>query len=346
LREAYDLDIKLYGPEGRQTASVMHGLADLCYLTGDYAAAESWFRKALPIYRRYSVEPDFEIRLLAAMLSDAAFVMRALGRLGEAEALWSEGLTYAPRLPAKYRASGIVPKTFLAQLYIDRGDVDRADALASEASRELRALGTDRFPLAQSLIDLGNIRRLQARYAEADSLIQEGTDLYAQAQGDDHPNVAYGLTSLAVSHYDQGRYELAEHDARRALKTVEKLPKGHYYAGVHIALGMVLNKTGRAREAEPLLREGLAIREQKSPRQSNYVAIALGSLGECLTTQKRYAEAEPLLLESYQTLNSLHVPQSPVLKEGRERLVSLYAAWGKPSEATRYMPPSVAQGSR
>ena len=91
------------------------------------------------------------------------------------------------------------------------------------------------------------------------------------------------------------------------------------------------------------MRQALAIREQKSPRLSNYVAIALGSLGECLTTQKRYAEAEPLLNESYQTLSSLHVPQSPVLKEARERLASLYAAWGKPEDAARYRTTSLSE---
>lgn len=337
LREAYDLDLKLYGPDARQTASVMHSLGDLSYLRGDYAAADSWFQKALPIYREHANDTDFEIRLFVGMLSDAAFVKRAVGQLDTAEALWREALTYGPRLPAKYHTQSIVPKTFLAQLYIDRGDVEKADALASEALRELRTVGDDRFALAQSLIDLGNIRRLQARYAEAVALIQEGTDLYAKAQGEDHPNVAYGLTSLATAHYYEGRYDRAEQDARRALRIVERLPKGHYYAGVHVALGLILNKTGRSREAEPLLREALAVREQKSPRQSNYVAIALGSLGECLTAEKRYAEGEPLLVESYQTLRSLHVPQSPVLKEARERLVSLYVAWGKPSESTRYL---------
>jgi hypothetical protein len=78
-----------------------------------------------------------------------------------------------------------------------------------------------------------------------------------------------------------------------------------------------------------LLREALAIRKT-SPRR-NDVGLALGFLGECLFTQKRYAEAEPVLVESYQTLKSVQVPQSPVLKEARERLVLLYAAWGKPS---------------
>src|SRR5207253_713959 len=106
----------------------------------------------------------------------------------------------------------------------------KADVMASEASRELQAFGGDRFSLAQALIDLGNVRRLERRYAEADALIEEGTNLYAQAQGADHPNVAFGLTTLAMSRYDQGRYDLAERDARRALRIVENLPKGHYYA--------------------------------------------------------------------------------------------------------------------
>ena len=42
------------------------------------------------------------------------------------------------------------------------------------------------------------------------------------------------------------------------------------------------------------------------------MAIALGYLGECLLTQKRYDEAEPLLTESAQILERVHVPQSPV----------------------------------
>ncbi len=330
LQEAYDLDLKLYGPRARQTASVMPALAGLAYFRGDYVAADSWFEKALPIYRK---QVD-DARSMMAVLSDAAFVKRAMGQLDRAGALWREALTYGPRLPAKYRAQVPNVKTFLAQLYMDRGDIQKADGLAGEASEELRALGKEFFSLAQSLIDLGTIRRLERRYAEADSLIREGTGLYVRAQGPDHPNVAFGLTSLAKSRYDQGRYDLAEEDARKALKIVEKLPKStHYYAGVYTVLGLTLNKTGRSREAEPLLREVLATR-QKAAKRSVYVAAALGDLGECLTTQKRYAEAEPLLVESQQMLNSLQIPQSPSLKFAAERLTTLYAAWGKPQETT------------
>jgi hypothetical protein len=61
------------------------------------------------------------------------------------------------------------------------------------------------------------------------------------------------------------------------------------------------------------------------------VALVSGALGECLTIQKRYAEAEPLLIQSYKTLKSVQVPGSPTRIEARDRLASLYAGWGKPS---------------
>ena len=336
LGEAYDLNLKLYGPEGRSTATVMYRLANLSYLTGDYAAAESWIRKALPIYRRDATKADFEFWLLPAILSDAAFIMRSRGQLDEAETLWRECLSYAPWLDAKHRASAENPKTFLAQLYMDRGDIRQAEDMASEAAQRLRAQGNP-FALAQALVDLGNVRRLQRRYAEAESLIDEGTKLFTKSQGEDHPNVAFGLTSLATAYYYEGRYDLAEQEARKAVAISEKSSKAsHTYARASGMLGRILSTTGRAREAEPLLREALAVLEPRVPRQSNPMATILGNLGDCLAAQARYADAEPLLNESYTILKAVHLPQSPMLDEARQRLVSLYEAWGKPQEAARY----------
>jgi len=330
LREAYDLSLKLYGPSGYRTGVTMQSLAGLAYRKGDYGAAESWMEKALPIFRNEAKNPNFEIRFLVAALSDAAFIKRALGRFDQAEALWREALLFGPRIPARYRGMSISPKTFLAQLYMDRGDVERADPLALEASQQLRALGEDRFLLAQSLLDLGNVRCFEGRYAEAEPLIQEGIKIYTETQGADHPNVAYGLRILSSLHYYEGRYDLAEQDAQRILEIVQKLPKGtSYYGTAYIALGRAMTKRGRAREAEPLLREALAI-GQKSSRRADTAQIQ-GYLAECLIAQKRYAEAEPLLIDSYQTLKTFQVSASPVLKEGQERLVSFYAAWGKSS---------------
>jgi hypothetical protein len=69
-------------------------------------------------------------------------------------------------------------------------------------------------------------------------------------------------------------------------------------------------------------------------RNSRIPSVTL--LGECLSAQKRFAEAEPLLVESYQVLKDVQVPRSPILRNARERLVTLYTDRGKPSEATPY----------
>ncbi|HKD06723.1 MAG TPA: serine/threonine-protein kinase [Bryobacteraceae bacterium] len=329
LRKAYELDLKLYGSDARPTATAMHALAGDDYLLGDYAAANAWFQKALPVYRRHVNDATFEMRQMPAILSDAAFAARAVGRLDEAEALWREALAYNLRVSVPNRASvsGTI-KTFLAQLYVDRGEISKADSLASEAVRELRGV-RDRPSLAQALIDLGNIRRLQGRYVEADASLQEGTKLYEKAQGSDHPNVAYGLISLATSRYYQGKYDLAEKDARRANEIVAKHAGGsHYHQSAYIALGLILSKTGAAKEAEPLLRAALSSAQQKSRRLD--VAFASGALGECLAAQERYSEAEPLLMDSSKILQTIQVSGSPALSEAHERLEALYKAWGKP----------------
>jgi hypothetical protein len=53
---------------------------------------------------------------------------------------------------------------------------------------------------------------------------------------------------------------------------------------------------------------------------------------------KKFAEAEPLLSESYATLKTVQSDQSPLTRETMRRLVTLHQSWGKPDEAARYQP--------
>jgi hypothetical protein len=65
-------------------------------------------------------------------------------------------------------------------------------------------------------------------------------------------------------------------------------------------------------------------------------ANAEGALGECLTTEKRFAEAEPLLLRSYaETKNNLGEQDSRTM-EAHQRLKILYEAWHKPERAALF----------
>src|SRR5262249_42490967 len=87
------------------------------------------------------------------------------------------------------------------------------------------------------------------------------------------------------------------------------------------------------------LRECLAIRQRIQP--DDWTTFDTRSLlGEALLGQKKYAEAEPLLLEGNEGMKKREAqipPESrPRLTRALERLVRLYESWGKKDKAARW----------
>jgi tetratricopeptide (TPR) repeat protein len=103
-----------------------------------------------------------------------------------------------------------------------------------------------------------------------------------------------------------------------------------------LELGLIFNKIGRSREAEKYLRDALEIRTRLLPAGNPLIAVSEGALGECLTTKKRYAEAEPFLQRSYTIIKTVQGDRSAGTLEAIRRMVTLYQAWGRPAEAARY----------
>ena len=100
--------------------------------------------------------------------------------------------------------------------------------------------------------------------------------------------------------------------------------------------GKIYSQTGRTAEAENLLREAVRIRAENVPETHFMRATANGALGEFLTTQKRFAEAEPFLLTSYESLENSQAPSSPRTRLALQRLAALYENWGKMDTASKY----------
>jgi serine/threonine protein kinase/tetratricopeptide (TPR) repeat protein len=96
-------------------------------------------------------------------------------------------------------------------------------------------------------------------------------------------------------------------------------------------------------EAEKFLRECMAIREKNEP-EAFTTFNGMSMLGEALLGQKRYTDAEPLLVRGYEgmkqreaKLPAIGVVEGKVrLTEALERLVQLYDALDRPEEAARW----------
>ncbi len=69
-------------------------------------------------------------------------------------------------------------------------------------------------------------------------------------------------------------------------------------------LGEVLTAFDRAPEAEPMLREALAVRGEKHGVEDPRTLETASLLGRCLAELGRYPEGEKLLLDSYRSLRA------------------------------------------
>jgi hypothetical protein len=104
-------------------------------------------------------------------------------------------------------------------------------------------------------------------------------------------------------------------------------------------LGLLLLQANAFTEAEPLLRECLTIREKNAPDAWNTFNTQ-SMLGGALLGQKKYDEAEPLLLKGYegmkQRADTIPEPGEIRLTEAVERLVRLFDATGQHDQAAAY----------
>jgi hypothetical protein len=91
--------------------------------------------------------------------------------------------------------------------------------------------------------------------------------------------------------------------------------------------------------AEQILRESMGIREKKEPKDWS-IFNTYSLLGGALLVQKRYAEAEPLLLKGYEGMKQREakIPANSRnrLTEAVERLVQLYDASGQKDKADEW----------
>jgi eukaryotic-like serine/threonine-protein kinase len=88
--------------------------------------------------------------------------------------------------------------------------------------------------------------------------------------------------------------------------------------------------------AEPLLRECLAIRAAKIP-DVWLTFHAQSQLGGSLLGQRKYAEAEPLVVTGYEGMQAREAGlDKNWLIEAGARIVALYDAWGKPCAAAAW----------
>jgi serine/threonine protein kinase len=340
LRAALEKYIQLHGPDSHESVLASNLLANTLLRKGNNAEAETFFRHDIDIERREAQHGHLDVLTMARVLGDYGSMLDQRADKAAAGYL-REALQYASKLAGRDRTYVAILDNDLGDVAYRSGDLNESERLNRAAIDEYRKLPEGTYvEMAATLSNLGAVLIKKGNYSQAEPFVREGLELRRKMLGDAHPDTAMSLFRLSDLLYKEGDYPGAESAARESVEVFSRaltVPKDNiYFANPLLELGLILNKTGRSREAETYLREALAVRTRLLPAGNQLIGVSEGALGECLTSQKGYAEAEPLLLRSYATIKNIQGEHGPSTLEAARRLMTLYQSWGKPAEAARY----------
>jgi tetratricopeptide (TPR) repeat protein len=217
----------------------------------------------------------------------------------------------------------------------------RREELASARKR----LGNDDPNLPNYIITLVNVLKTNGKPDEARLLAEEAVELFRRHPDWPAPGREESLSTLNRILKNLGDWAAAASAQAERLQSLRaRLPADD--PALHDALGNSLGEytwtlliSGQFAEAEAPAREVLPILEKNHDEVEKFWVQSM--LGESLWRQKRYAEAEPLLLSACEGANA-HKDEIPdvwrdlFLGEPLRRLVSFYEVTGRPEEAAKW----------
>ncbi len=349
LRSSLKLRKERLGEENLEVADAMTDLAALLDAQGDYNAADHLFRDALRIRRKLLGEVHEQV---AESLTNVGIVLWRRGDFQGAESLWCEALAMRRELLGDEHPLVADSLSNLGAALRNKGEIAAAEQLYREALALRRKLFGNEHPfVAESLNNLGLLLRDNGEYAEAEAIWGEALAMRRKMFGEEHPEVAQALRHLAIVHLDRGDLAAAESTIRQALAMEQKLIGDEHVETAHsrITLARILQSKGEAQAAESEFRRSLAIFEKSLPASHWVIAHTKSLLGGCQTAMGRYAEAEPLLLNSESALKRVRGAKDRHAVDALKRIIELYDAWGMPDKAAELratLPESIPKGPK
>jgi tetratricopeptide (TPR) repeat protein len=366
-----DVRIAKLGPDHPDTLTTLDNLA------GAYWRAEQ-LEKSVPLFedvlkRRQATlgrqHPDTQITV-----ANLGVNYKDTGRLKEAISLLEEAHQAAKRFPTllwvdgqlcdAYEKAGRLPEGIallerLRDAQIAKFGPDHPDTLTTLQNlaaaywrakqldksvpqfedllkRREAKLGRQGVETQRVVANLGVNYKDAGRLNEAIALLEEAHQAAKQ-----FPTLRWVDAQLIDAYMKAGENaklaDLLQEQLRAARKSLPK--DSPELAGMLAQIGMGLLQQKKWTEAEPILRECLAIREKTQPDVWNTFNTK-SLLGGAFLGQSKFADAEPLLIAGYEGMKQREktIPlQAQVrLTEALERLVLLYEATSKPDDAARW----------
>jgi serine/threonine protein kinase/Flp pilus assembly protein TadD len=330
---------------GKRTLRVMSDLAWWYSQSGQLDRAVSMGQEALDSLKDKlgpgeRVGPD-----VRRAVENLAFIYLNAGQADKAVPLLEQVVAHEKK--EKWRNDNItLDRSNLAIAYLLAGQPDKAVPLLEQVLVSRKAMYAwdhrlSRAPLSNLAMAYLLVEQDGENPVDKDLLRQANLSGKSFPLGNEEHDPLSCLLSLAEAYQRSGQVSKAELLCRNALQTYQQVVGNDNprTALVLSALGSNLLRQHKSGEAEPFLRQSLTIRTKKAP--DDWITFHTQSLlGAALLGQKKYVEAESLLLAGYAGMKQRQATIPPLvafrLAEALQRLVQLYEATGNKQEAARW----------
>jgi eukaryotic-like serine/threonine-protein kinase len=238
-------------------------------------------------------------------------------------------------LTDKSEVLGAVLST-IARTYMNLGLLEQAEPLLERAMEIRRADMADHpDELVEAHSDMGTLRFLQRRFAEAEHELRAGLKLSREVFGPRHATTGQVLNNLGAVLRNQGKAEEAESALVEAL-AIRQEALGADHADVAETmnnLSLVVSQRGDMERTEELLRGALEIRRKRLDPEHPMVIQALDNLAVVLLRQGKTQEAEPLQDEALELARRRYPPDHPTLAIHLHNTANGHVMRQKPAEA-------------
>jgi tetratricopeptide (TPR) repeat protein len=341
LTEALAVAKAAHGPDSVSGLTLLNNIAAVHKMAGRPDKAVPLHEEVLAVLRAKH-KPDHPDVLRA--MGNLAEAYRGTRNLDKALPLYTEALDKARAVLGPKHPDTLTGMNNLALGYAARGQWDKAVPLYEEALAGRRTkLGNDHPDTLTSMNNLARAYAATGTPEKATPLYEEALPLVVTAHDPEHPLAQTIRMNLGRMYCDakQGAKAAAVLTAYLDVRR-KQAPKDDPRLASELSMfAQGLMECGEFTAAEPLLRECLGILERTRP--DHWVTFNTRCLlGRALLGQKRYADAEPLLLAGYEGMKAREtaIPKAggseECIPDALGWLIELYTATNKPDEVKKY----------
>jgi tetratricopeptide (TPR) repeat protein len=312
-------EAEILSREGKEYPALLHALAGILESAGKFAEADSLYRRNLDLSRKYYGDSH---PFVANTLEGYALLKNTLGQYDSALVLMLSAAEIRKEVFGEKSRQYSLSLNNIGRVYQNKNQhrtaieyIERAIQIAYQVGAIEQAEGTYLANLAQAQFAVGE-------YQSSISSWEKVLETDRKSFGDKHPYIAEDIAYIAKINIVMGNITKAEQLYRESLSSSP-------FADAMLGLGSILTGKGETEAADTLLRRGLELVIKKRPEGHPQIAYAKELLGENLTAQKKYDEAEKYLQESYTSSNNRFGSEDQKTIDVIKKLIKLYNEQGK-----------------